>query len=569
VLCPQGPARKVSSFSPISSASTSSFTILVLEFKGTKVPESAAFPNGLPEALEASVALQLLSEGSDSDHSGMPFIPSDLPLLQASNKHAGEHCTCGLTGECNCCTPRKAAPRNRSKGSIDTSTGSTGRSEAMNAARAGGKRPSPTSSRPPSSHILARIAELRPVLPRPTHRSPDVAHDPSSGIAHGHPTRHTHENMFYSPYGRAYEYNHGTEPYYPPESQQNMALRPPSNSSQDSFGDQVLQAAAAVSWIPPVESSPRAFPSLCNCGDSCRCAGCVYHSPSEVTTSAAAYSTCSNPGACSYCLDCSILSLPSSIPPNSALSFYEAQQTHAIDDWIRQVSLIPVPPQLPSVNVSPTIPESLYNFGGPPWDSVQMPGISRNGSQHELNIPATLCCTGGCGCSRGMCQCEDHTHGESECGGGGLTFATSGERLSICKGKRRDPDGNVGLVPDRSVYTNAAGYLSVPNNPRSRSSSTSSHSSGSRTSNNLGHSSVPPGRVEGPRRALYSKGALSIPGPVAAANGSCCTSMQSPTTHSRGSSGDVAYATSNPDSEGSLEDNYSQYDPSLDGMQLY
>jgi hypothetical protein len=35
--------------------------------------ESAAFPFGLPEALEASVALQLLSEGSsDSEHGGMP-----------------------------------------------------------------------------------------------------------------------------------------------------------------------------------------------------------------------------------------------------------------------------------------------------------------------------------------------------------------------------------------------------------------------------------------------------------------------------------------------------------------
>lgn len=38
--------------------------------------ESAAFPNGLPEALEASVAFQSLGEGtsSDSDNGGMQLL---------------------------------------------------------------------------------------------------------------------------------------------------------------------------------------------------------------------------------------------------------------------------------------------------------------------------------------------------------------------------------------------------------------------------------------------------------------------------------------------------------------
>ena len=38
--------------------------------------ESAAFPNGLPEALEASVAFQTLGEGtsSDSDNGGMQLL---------------------------------------------------------------------------------------------------------------------------------------------------------------------------------------------------------------------------------------------------------------------------------------------------------------------------------------------------------------------------------------------------------------------------------------------------------------------------------------------------------------
>lgn len=38
------------------------------------MPQTAIFPNGLPEDLEASVALQLLSEGlSDSDR-GLPRV---------------------------------------------------------------------------------------------------------------------------------------------------------------------------------------------------------------------------------------------------------------------------------------------------------------------------------------------------------------------------------------------------------------------------------------------------------------------------------------------------------------
>jgi hypothetical protein len=48
-------------------------------FSGTnKVPQSATFPNGLPGALESSVAVQWSSDGSsDSDHSGMQcHLPS-------------------------------------------------------------------------------------------------------------------------------------------------------------------------------------------------------------------------------------------------------------------------------------------------------------------------------------------------------------------------------------------------------------------------------------------------------------------------------------------------------------
>ena len=46
----------------------------------TKIPGSATFPNGLPEALGASVALQGSSEptSSDSDNGGMQLLLGDL-----------------------------------------------------------------------------------------------------------------------------------------------------------------------------------------------------------------------------------------------------------------------------------------------------------------------------------------------------------------------------------------------------------------------------------------------------------------------------------------------------------
>jgi hypothetical protein len=48
---------------------------------GNKVPESAAFPHGLPQGLEALVVLQPLEGSSDSDHSGMPASSSTLLSL--------------------------------------------------------------------------------------------------------------------------------------------------------------------------------------------------------------------------------------------------------------------------------------------------------------------------------------------------------------------------------------------------------------------------------------------------------------------------------------------------------
>ncbi|KAF9444289.1 hypothetical protein P691DRAFT_763537 [Macrolepiota fuliginosa MF-IS2] len=308
---------------------------------GTKASEGAAFPNGLPEALamEASVA-QLETPSSSSIH--------------------GAACSCESTATCPCWTPRKSAPRPRRKTDAALSAASvTSVSIAATPAIVAPVQqqqhmpPAPTNrdvqmlNEAPldfpraSSHILARISELRPVLPRPT-----AHHDPSSGIAHGHHSIRHHENAFFSPYGRAYDINH---PHHPHTADDNTAQRfsigDPAASKPQIFdraiANSIPVAPAATTNAAAVAStsSPSSitFPSPCGCGDGCSCPGCSHHNNAPFGPSPTAYPTCSNPTSCHACLDCTILSLP----PDTALSIPEQQQADMIDEWIRQVQANP------------------------------------------------------------------------------------------------------------------------------------------------------------------------------------------------------------------------------------
>ncbi|CAA7269880.1 unnamed protein product [Cyclocybe aegerita] len=236
--------------------------------------ESAAFPNGLPEALEASVAFH--NPDSDSDHGGHRCKAGDV---------------------CHCVTPRT---RVRKRGDSDSVA---------------------ASGHPSSSQILARIAELRPVLPRPS----GPVHSPSTGTSHGHGGRH-HDAAF-NPYERAYGMTH-QHPVHP----QSYAgtSNPASSYNAQSF---------AEPWTQNVALDDAGFPSLCGCGDDCNCPGCMHHNRSTAVPLATAYASCTNPGGCSACLDCTIMSLPPSafLPPNTALSIYDSQND-SIDEWLRQLS---------------------------------------------------------------------------------------------------------------------------------------------------------------------------------------------------------------------------------------
>lgn len=79
MIVPPAIKKGVSHFPPI--RSTVSLAIRMPSHVGhTKIPGSATFPNGLPEALGASVALQTSPEpvSSDSDNGGMQLLLGDL-----------------------------------------------------------------------------------------------------------------------------------------------------------------------------------------------------------------------------------------------------------------------------------------------------------------------------------------------------------------------------------------------------------------------------------------------------------------------------------------------------------
>ncbi|KXN91548.1 Copper resistance protein CRF1, partial [Leucoagaricus sp. SymC.cos] len=307
----------------------------------TKASESAAFPNGLPEglAMEASVAHP-------------EPITNDGPIADPSYFVAG--CCCHLGEICGCWTPRKSAPRSRRK--TESSASAPRLTTALTPPPAAAALPvldapvevaaaaaAAAATPRAASHILARISELRPVLPRPS-----VHHDPSSGLAHGHPNRHHHENAFFSPYGRAYDINHPHHPHTAADDSpttnnpHRLTLTGPATSKPQIFDRAAANSIATTSVSPsppatataPPPPSAITFPSPCGCGDGCSCPGCFHHNKTPFAPSPTAYPNCSNPATCNACLDCTILSLP----PDTALSIPESQQAEVIDEWIRTIS---------------------------------------------------------------------------------------------------------------------------------------------------------------------------------------------------------------------------------------
>ncbi|KAF8169808.1 hypothetical protein BJ912DRAFT_1149146 [Pholiota molesta] len=271
--------------------------------------ESAAFPTGLPPALGASVAFPNSADGasSDSDPGGV------------LNGHR-----CKLGDPCTCVTPRT---RIRASDASDA--------HASSSRRAGGGHPMPT----PAANILERIYALRPIVPRPPSQGPYTTggplHNPSTGIPHGHASRH-HDG--FTPYGS----RHGMTPHSSVPPQSYGALHASPNPTFP-YNEQVYDPFQMETWASGPENGGMdmdnlSLPSMCECGDDCSCPGCIHHSRATAIPSSSAYSSCSNPAHCGTCLDCTIMALPHSaiLPPNTALSIYDSSE--AIDNWLRTMS---------------------------------------------------------------------------------------------------------------------------------------------------------------------------------------------------------------------------------------
>jgi len=296
--------------------------------------------------------------------------------------------------------------------------------------------------------------------------------------------------------------------------------------TEEQFRDQLraleMVAAAPSTWIPPNEPNTSvAFPSACNCGEDCSCPGCAQHNGVNVAASSSAFSSCTNPGACAGCIDCTILSLPGHLPPDTSLSLYDARQADSVDDWIRQVSSLPPPTTEISTPPDQNLVGQQQLHGQ--WGGYLPPVVESHPRDGVYSVQA--CCGVLCKCDPEDCECALDSETGYDCRRE-MLFPTFGSTLDLVDEEDRDETkipvrhymqeesvhndtsdtADVGLpVVSRSMAYNPiadsaevgaarsqsangyyfepsgmdtnTGYLTIPQVSRSRSSSTSSLSS--------------------------------------------------------------------------------------------
>ena len=388
-------------------------------------------------------------------------------------------CRCYKGEQCDCCVPRKPPGRRRpSVHSQDVLRPERHHPQYHHHAESshGSKDPPP----PVSSHVLARIAELRPVLPRPP-RNDGPLHDPSSSMPHSHSNRHhTHENMYFSPYGRAYEHIHTPDHYETkpiPQSGDTHALpvrhQPPVRQNT---------LPGTQSGFDAWQAAPGVFPSPCACGDSCRCPGCSQHSSAPIAPGAA-YPSCTNPASCSFCLDCTILSLPPSSAPLSSDSASDSQ-TREFEEWLRQISASPTaantvgmpasfsPYDLSMNPVAAVLPPNPIQNHNANSNSNSSPNPNHTRSSHNpssadgrcqgrCNCPSGTCSPAQCrGCCQG-CECDQRCNGRAG-SGSRTTYAVSGERDPGCNPlKPPDPPSTSASVSRRTGSHRVPDYMTM------------------------------------------------------------------------------------------------------------
>ncbi|KAI9513486.1 hypothetical protein F5148DRAFT_1156048 [Russula earlei] len=378
-----------------------------------RVLASAAFPDGLPQVLGASVAT----------HSNDSFSPVDLTTCV---------CRCKDGADCHCSSAKKPT-----------------RSKAKDA----GPPPLVSSSGALSAPIPLSLHALRPVLPRPAPQSSLHEHVALQAYPHGH--RFSHGSAFFSPYGRAYEEHHysSEEGHADSLSENGMAAHRSTDLmawSSDSSGHSFSQKTFPPSSMPDFQDEleppefPAGFRGSCTCGKTCACSPCLQHRGPGAWTSREA---CSNPGSCNGCFPISeVPPHPAPTPPTTPQD--GRQQFEPLDEWFESIQMIP--PSFEDVSKQEMVDYPLLDL---PKIVEPMP-ITLDSLPDVFHEPTSQCICSrdqrmrfGDYCMRCQRRCDDHDPADL------LATSFAGERA-------------------RCVSSNIT-MLDVPP-PRSRASSTSS-----------------------------------------------------------------------------------------------
>ena len=340
-----------------------------------------------------------------------------------------------------------------------------------------------------SSQILARIAELRPVLPRPSqdggfnnnHHGGGPVHLPSTGISHAHASRHHPENVF-NPYERPYGMTHQQQQQHPGDFTQSYLVPgggggPPSNPTFG-FNDQSYNGQMMASsnnnnpWSSHQEDSNN----------------------NNFSTSL------------------SHSNIPP--PPDTALSIYDSQPD-AIDDWLSQM-----------LSSSTTSSEPFSNY----------PSSNNGGSSAHFNNQPPQSWGGGGSTSRSFSYSDQQSNPRVQ-----------SQSPPFSYGRSPPPPHNMGrpsvidprLLPGGggNMTTTAASYFGPP---RSRSpSSSSSQSSHQSSQDNNVNVVVPIYRPSERVQGIYSSGRGGTGGspPQQQVNIRHAGTRRPPTTDGSGSAG--------------------------------
>jgi hypothetical protein len=176
----------------------------------------------------------------------------------------------------------------------------------------------------------SHLRELRPVLPKPPSSHLEhqrLAHTASSPPL-SPPRRHSHSEVLYSPYGRAYKASYAFEPateFNPmgfPDLETNISMNNVIVTSPD---------GQSIPWNA-FNTEPTTSQALCGCGPSCSCPGCFEHRGSAAAVQALlgmSNSGCTDPTTCTSCVECSVI-----LPPPQPMQ----TEMQDVEEWLRQLT---------------------------------------------------------------------------------------------------------------------------------------------------------------------------------------------------------------------------------------